>query len=159
MALAAKTLLATVLLCCFLVMTSAQQDGDWHYHWRASIVRRHQMKVAATVGGDLVSWTCANASEHVVDLTIEVTAEACESMLRSDNRSAHAKDARDLALLAIDMVRLSAMAADSKAAAEEEGQRWGHGAHTPGLLYGLRHGVATRPRVPGRCGPAQPNFI
>jgi hypothetical protein len=78
------------------------------------------MKVAATVGGDLVSWTCANASEHVVDLTIEVTAEACESMLRSDNRSAHAKDARDLALLAIDMVRLSAMAADSKAAAEEE---------------------------------------
>jgi hypothetical protein len=28
MALAAKTLLATVLLCCFLVMTSAQQDGD-----------------------------------------------------------------------------------------------------------------------------------
>jgi hypothetical protein len=125
-----RALLATMLLCCSLMSTAhgSYDCGDGpslnQNHKRAAILRRRRQMMkaggalAAEEHGDLVTRTCANATS---DFCIyQVSATACESALRSDNRSAHAKDARDLALIAIDLVRLSAVATDDKFSAEEE---------------------------------------
>ncbi|KAK3132222.1 hypothetical protein QOZ80_6AG0517790 [Eleusine coracana subsp. coracana] len=69
---------------------------------------------ASAASGDLVRQTCANATTAFCRL--QVTEETCVSELRSDNRSAQAKDVRDLTFLAIDLVKLSAAAADAKIA-------------------------------------------
>ncbi|KAL6606488.1 hypothetical protein ACP70R_042141 [Stipagrostis hirtigluma subsp. patula] len=62
--------------------------------------------------GDLVSQTCANATSDFCRLRL--TKAYCVAALRSDERSAAAKDPRDLALVAVDLVGKAAAGASAK---------------------------------------------
>jgi hypothetical protein len=63
---------------------------------------------------DLVSQACTNAARHFCRL--QLSKDSCVSALRSDERSAAARDLRDLALVAVDLVRASDPAAAADAA-------------------------------------------
>ncbi|RLM79138.1 hypothetical protein C2845_PM12G15570 [Panicum miliaceum] len=65
----------------------------------------------ATAAADLVSQACTNATRHFCRL--QLSKDSCVSALRSDERSAAARDLRDLALVAVDLVGASAAAADA----------------------------------------------
>lgn len=64
---------------------------------------------------DVVASVCATGTSDFCH--IHLTTKFCVSTLRSDNRSARAQDARDLALVAIDLARRGAEAVDAKVAA------------------------------------------
>jgi len=67
--------------------------------------------LAAHAGAeDLVSQACTNATRHFCRL--QLSKDSCASALWSDERSAAARDLRDLTLVAVDLVGASAAAAD-----------------------------------------------
>jgi len=71
-------------------------------------------KAAGGDSSDLVARACANATSDFCHK--HLTAKYCVSTLRSDTRSARARTPRDLALVAVDLARRGAAAADAKAA-------------------------------------------
>lgn len=75
----------------------------------AAVLGADEVKAAAA--DDLVSQACTNVTRHYCRL--HLSKDTCVSTLRSDERSAVARDVRDLALLAMDLVGTSAAAADA----------------------------------------------
>ncbi|KAG2651356.1 hypothetical protein PVAP13_1NG347800 [Panicum virgatum] len=71
-------------------------------------------KAAGGDSSDLVAGHCANATRDFCHM--HLTSKYCVSTLRSHTRSARAQTPRELALVAIDLARRGAAAADAKAA-------------------------------------------
>ena len=78
--------LAVVHLCAASLVATGAAGG--HHH------------LEARKANDLVAKTCANVSRRHYR-------QFCESALRSDKRSVAARDPRDLALVAMDLVRVA----------------------------------------------------
>ncbi|RLN01121.1 hypothetical protein C2845_PM06G29550 [Panicum miliaceum] len=101
---------------------------------------------------DIVAEACANATR--LSYVPQLTMEYCVSTLRADRRSAAATQARDLALVAMDLLQLSAADADAWLATVPEGDRKGDTAltvHFCRLDYGAvaRTVPECRPMVQG----------
>ncbi|KAF8725410.1 hypothetical protein HU200_019929 [Digitaria exilis] len=101
MATATTTSSVLVLLCAaaFLTVTAYATD-----------IKRHQHGKPQYKTGDLVMNSCANMRVH--DWIPQLTRKQCESTLRSNRKSAVAKDERGLALVAMDLLESSARKVD-----------------------------------------------
>ncbi|KAG2629544.1 hypothetical protein PVAP13_3KG438023 [Panicum virgatum] len=81
----------------------------------------HHHQGTSNVKADIVAEACANATR--LSYEPHLTMEYCVSTLRSDKRSAAATHARDLALVAMDLLQRGAADADARLAAVPVGKR------------------------------------